>query len=525
MRGVVVSIIVLVLTVQAQGQCVKGNCYNGQGKYLISNTSYYEGDFSASKFHGKGRLVYKNGDVYIGSFVKGQKERLGKYIFADNSFYIGDFYNDQRHGKGKMIFANKEVYKGTWINGVMQGSGKYQFKNGARYEGEFLNGNLHGNGTMIESNGRSVTGVWENNALINPNNTNSQPTSSKPYKDCTNAFCDNEKGAYYYSDGSIYFGHFIKGNPDGEGRCEYINGDLYVGGWKNHSPHGNGIMHLKNGEKLAGEFAYGALIKRTYTDITSSAPPKKQVSTKSKFNEGSKIYAVIVGVATYNHMQSLKYTDDDAYQLYAFLKSPKGGAIPDDQISVLIDDGATTKTIQSEIERVFSKADEDDVVLLYLSGHGLNGAYVPYDFDGMNNLLAYSTIINTINNTRAKNKIFITDACHSGSMIASRDLMSTSLSNYYDLINEDKGGIAMMTSSKSSEVSLEYSGMRQGVFSHFLIRGLKGEANKNNDAIISISELYNYISQNVKHYTNSAQNPSIAGNYSPDMPVAMVFDN
>ncbi|MFN8331408.1 MAG: hypothetical protein U0T81_09360 [Saprospiraceae bacterium] len=30
---------------------------------------------------------------------------------------------------------------------------------------------------------------------------------------------------------------------------------------------------------------------------------------------------IIVGVSRYDHMPSLKYSDDDAYKIYAFLKS------------------------------------------------------------------------------------------------------------------------------------------------------------------------------------------------------------
>ena len=71
-----------------------------------------------------------------------------------------------------------------------------------------------------------------------------------------------------------------------------------------------------------------------------------------------------------------------------------------------------------ELHNLAFNADSDDVVLLYLSGHGLDGAYVPSDFDGSKNQVTYDDILEIINKSAARHKLFITDACHSGSMLA-----------------------------------------------------------------------------------------------------------
>ncbi|MBK8621360.1 MAG: hypothetical protein IPN79_06260 [Saprospiraceae bacterium] len=49
--------------------------------------------------------------------------------------------------------------------------------------------------------------------------------------------------------------------------------------------------------------------------------PGKEPQTGDKV--ATKIFALIVGVATYNHTTSLKYTDDDAYRLCFFEKARK----------------------------------------------------------------------------------------------------------------------------------------------------------------------------------------------------------
>jgi len=161
--------------------------------------------------------------------------------------------------------------------------------------------------------------------------------------------------------------------------------------------------------------------------------------------------------------------------------------------------------------------------MLYMSGHGLDGAYVPSDFDGYKNQIPYEDILDVLNTSSAKHKFFITDACHSGSMIASaRTPLNVAIENFYSAYNTTNGGTAVMMSSKKEEVSLEYGNLRQGIFSHFLIKGLKGSADRNGDKMINITELYNFVSASVKSYTANAQNPTIMGDYDKSMPVGMV---
>ncbi|MBK8670243.1 MAG: hypothetical protein IPN89_12615 [Saprospiraceae bacterium] len=105
--------------------------------------------------------------------------------------------------------------------------------------------------------------------------------------------------------------------------------------------------------------------------------------------------------------------------------------------------------------------------------------------------------------------------------VAARTPLNIALENFYSAYKTINGGTAIMMSSKKEEVSLEYGGLRQGVFSHFLIKGLKGQADANGDKLITVTELYDYVSSNVKSYTASAQNPAIMGDYDKDMPVGL----
>ncbi len=77
---------------------------------------------------------------------------------------------------------------------------------------------------------------------------------------------------------------------------------------------------------------------RVYGAVWMNGSPIKEVDSQEEVpadpimadaNKSVKIWAVIVGVGRYTSMPSLKFTDDDAFRVYSFLKSPEGGALPD----------------------------------------------------------------------------------------------------------------------------------------------------------------------------------------------------
>lgn len=254
----------------------------------------------------------------------------------------------------------------------------------------------------------------------------------------------------------------------------------------------------------------------------SSNPPRSISQLLSLNNTTPKIYAVLVGVADYKHINSLRYTDDDAFRLYAFLKSPEGGALPDNQIEVLIDEAATQAKIIAAMRRQFLKAGPNDLIVFYFSGHGAPGSFAPVDFDGRSNLLSHKSIRDIFDQSKAKHKVIIADACHSGSLNKGVKSGEAAMNSYYSTLSNTTGGLALFMSSKAEETSIEVSGLRQSVFTYYLLEGLKGKADSNYNKVVTISELYNYVQQNVRRYSANKQSPVINGTYDRNMPLGVV---
>lgn len=545
--------------VSLSAQCISGDCTNGRGTFVFPSGARYTGDFKNGEIHGVGVCYYTDGSKYSGEWRHRYPEGRGTKTYADGfkrtglwkrgkpvdesgnlqedyiakrkeersddgtNIQSGCLKGDCKNGPGVFAYSDGSKYEGAFINGKFEGAGTFYFANGDVYTGQFKANFPHGQGKRATAGGLSEEGEWREGEFIG----SSLIEAGK--QGCIEGDCQNGKGTYIFKQGAArYSGEFKEGAPHGMGICLYANGDRYRGLWANGAFDGKGTLYKHDGTEVVGYWSEGQYMgkepsKDAQPVVETTVKPEQPPVVNTHTPVEPKVWAVIVGVAAYDHMPVLRYTDDDAYRFYAFLKSLEGGALPDEQIQILIDEDASREQIMATLQEMFDKAGPQDLVILYFSGHGLNGSFLPIDFDGYNNKIQHEEIAAIFNKCKAKYKLCIADACHSGSLIAMRSVEAEPvLSQYYQTLAKAVSGTALLMSSKAEETSLESAGLRQGVFTHFLIRGLKGEADTNKDKTITIDELYEYVFKHVREYTGNRQSPVIKGTYDPKMTVGVV---
>ena len=253
-------------------------------------------------------------------------------------------------------------------------------------------------------------------------------------------------------------------------------------------------------------------------------------------------WAVIVGISRYKHSQlNLKYADRDAEELYNVLVTPSGGGFKQEHICKLTNEDATTGNITRALRSFLKKPAREDLVLIYFACHGAP------DFDRPGNvyLLGHDTAPDDIagtalpmreidislkENLHAEKVIVLVDACHSaaiGGGIGRRSAIadSTLLKRYLLEISRARGGLALLASAEANEVSFEDSrwGGGHGVFTHYLLEGMRGAADIDANGIITIGELFEYVRDNVKRATDYKQHPFIGSNaFDRNLPIALV---
>ena len=218
----------------------------------------------------------------------------------------------------------------------------------------------------------------------------------------------------------------------------------------------------------------------------------------------AKVYLVSVGVTDYpGTSMDLTLPAKDA-QTITWLYSKNAGM----QYCQLLDDEATISKIINAMNKVFSMAGENDIVVLFFSGHGYPGGFCAYDGN-----LSYREIRKSMAKSECKNKMIFADACFSGKMRTSNAQSQT------ELTEAKNDNVLLFLSSRSNEVSIERRGMQNGIFTTYLQKGLRGSADANKDRVITAKELFDYVHTNVVKASQDKQHPVMWGKFSDNMPV------
>ncbi len=206
---------------------------NQQANNQLPDSAVYEGDYKDGKFHGDGKLTWRNGDVYIGEFENGLMHGDGTLSTATGDSYEGEYVDGLWEGQGHVRYKAGGEYKGEFKAGEFNGQGIFTSYDGVIYEGEFRDSRQHGKGKVTYKTGNTYEGDIENWIL-------------------------EGNGVYMtVNDGVIYSGQFVKGSQEGKGEIKRKNGEHYIGEIKGWSAHGMGVLTKKNGDKYTGSFEYG----------------------------------------------------------------------------------------------------------------------------------------------------------------------------------------------------------------------------------------------------------------------------
>lgn len=247
-----------------------------------------------------------------------------------------------------------------------------------------------------------------------------------------------------------------------------------------------------------------------------------------------KRWAVVIGVGQYESegIPDLDFAPADARAVRDFLQSDAAG--PFDDVLYLENERATGSAMREALFVFLQQADWDDLVVIYYAGHGApdpgrpeNLYLLPADAD-LDRLAATGFPMWDMKTAlrrqiAAERVIVIADACHSAGT-ADGDVVGGSSSNAIS------GGMQqlftpsrrlMMTAADTNEFSLEderWGG--HGVFTHFMLDGLRGGGDLDGNGIVTFTELFDHVSNNVREATRGRQNPQRSG--FGDIPLAVV---
>ncbi len=231
-------------------------------------------------------------------------------------------------------------------------------------------------------------------------------------------------------------------------------------------------------------------------------PAAAEPATGTAFNDK---WAVVVGISKFSNPDlDLKYASKDARDFYDYLTTD--GHFAPDHVALLLDEQATRKNILSAVGEKFLPAvvKPGDLVVIYFSGHGS-----PSDpkVGGVNYLITRDTNTEDVYGTGIAMQDFaklikdrvptdkvvlVLDACHSGNVSEeNKGLVREANLNAQQLAHET--GRLIVSSSEPSQMSWESKDRSNGVFTHFLIEGLKHEGEQT-----TLADAFGYMKEKVQ---------------------------
>ena len=238
-----------------------------------------------------------------------------------------------------------------------------------------------------------------------------------------------------------------------------------------------------------------------------------------------KIWAVIVGINNYENVRQLRYAVNDAKAFYEYLIHHN--QIPKENITLLLDKEASLSKLRSVLgTQLKRKAGKEDMVIIYYAGHGaaekdsmspdgdgLEKYLLPYNANPRDlyaSALPMREIAHILSRIRSERLILIVDSCYSGASsgrtISLAGVRANISDAFLDRIASGKGRI-ILTASGANEVSAEDEKLKHGLFTYFLLEGLRGKADTDRDGLITVDEAYRYVSKHVPQATGQEQNP------------------
>jgi hypothetical protein len=178
------ALILLLFAGGVVGECIEGNCANGQGTYTLPDGQQYIGEWKDGKTHGQGTytwpsgqqyigewkdgnyhgqatFTYSRGDQYIGEYKDGKKHGQGTYTWPSGQQYIGEWKDDKKNGQGGWTSADGDQYLGEWKDDKKNGQGGWTSADGDQYLGEWKDDKKHGQGTYTYTTGKIEEGFFE----------------------------------------------------------------------------------------------------------------------------------------------------------------------------------------------------------------------------------------------------------------------------------------------------------------------------------------------------------------------------
>jgi hypothetical protein len=246
-------------------------------------------------------------------------------------------------------------------------------------------------------------------------------------------------------------------------------------------------------------------------------------------------FAVVIGAANYRHVTKVEYAAKDAEAMRRYLIAALGYldgniiTLPDPTSGDLNRVFGTAGRPEGQLYNLVSAKPGRCDVFVYYVGHGApslrekKGYLVPIDASPdyiEQNGFPLDLLYSNLSKVPAKNLTVVLDACFSGETPDASGGVGSLVQHaspvpVASVSEEVPANSLVMAAAKSNQLACWYPDKHHSLFTYFLLKGLKGEADLDKDRAIEVRELDEYVRQNVspiaRRLYNRDQTPEFRG--------------
>lgn len=230
----------------------------------------------------------------------------------------------------------------------------------------------------------------------------------------------------------------------------------------------------------------------------------------------SKHWGLIIGIENYQRLPKVEFARKDALIVRDYFIRVLG--VPEENIIALIDGDATKGRMEGYLKKYIpANLGKNATLYVYFAGHGMPGMkkgepyLVPYDADtrfieqtGYKLVSFYQDIYKL----KLKHVYVFLDSCFSGMASRAAEMLikgARPALMHVEKVRPPSPRIISLNATSTDEVSHAFHEMGHGLFTYYLLRGLKGEADRDDDGWTSIKELFGYVRTNVRRVSRRMQ--------------------
>tara|TARA_Y200000002_G_scaffold375527_1_gene377984 strand:+ start:16 stop:1590 length:1575 start_codon:yes stop_codon:yes gene_type:complete len=245
------------------------------------------------------------------------------------------------------------------------------------------------------------------------------------------------------------------------------------------------------------------------------------ISNKSSDNK----VALVIGIENYSEAPKANYANLDAKYFFDYARRAFG--VQKQNINLLVNEEATVvktdKAVSLWLKSKIKKNKSD--LIIFFAGHGLassNGKelyLLPQDGNPdrlERTALSRTDLFKEIISLNPKSVTMFLDTCYSG--VSRDEQMLLASARPIRVVADEQDAIpnnfTIFSASQLDQISSGLKEAKHGIFSYYLMKGLEGKADSNQDNKITNGELLAYMDENVSQKAaeqGRQQNPSLAG--------------